>query len=53
MEERPEFCEYVIPWFVNRETASGYYTQPGVGSKLLKKKFSTHWASGQEELRLN
>jgi hypothetical protein len=36
-EDRPDFIENVNPGLCrdgNRGTASGYYTQPGVGSKL-------------------
>jgi hypothetical protein len=50
MENGPNSASTLYPWFVSCgiETASGYYTQPGVGSKLSEEEIlSTHWASGR------
>jgi hypothetical protein len=45
MEERPDFNENVNPGLCrgNRGTKSGYYTQPGVGSKLRLIGLSGPW----------
>jgi hypothetical protein len=41
MENEPNSASTLYPWFVSCgiEIVSGYYTQPGVGSKLSEEEF--------------